>query len=58
MKIVHHENTHKPTYIVPNILEPTPINGPHITHIWASYNTAIKPTLNLLKEMILFFQTH
>jgi len=58
MKIVHHENTHKPTYTLPNILEPTAIHGPHITNIWASYNTVIKPTLNVLKEKILFFHTH
>jgi len=57
MWIVHHENTCKPTYTVPNIQEPTPIHGPHTTHTWASYNTAIKPTLDFLKEKILFFQT-
>ena len=55
MRIVYHENASKPTYIVPNILEPTPTHGPHITHTWASYNTAITPTLNFLKEKILFF---
>lgn len=50
MRIAYHENTCKSTYIVPHIVQPTPIHEPHITYIWASNNIAIKPTLNFLKR--------
>jgi hypothetical protein len=50
MWILHHENTCNPTYIVPNILQPTPIHGPHITHIWVSYNKSNKTNITFLKR--------